>query len=104
MALGHFPEGDLVTNTLLRCRQMGLSFEQAWDLSLHRAQGGRRRDNPRWADCKVGLLFARSAFERAYLGLPVTRQDQIARALLHAMEHMLDDSENAVSTELLEAA
>jgi hypothetical protein len=93
--IGRFPEGELVTRTLLRCRQMGLGFPDAWTLALHRAQRGRTPSNPHWVDAEMGLRFARSAFERAYEGRPVTRQDAVARALLHAMEAMYDDSEFA---------
>lgn len=102
--IGHFPEGDVVTATLLRCRAMGLGFADAWRLALHAAQRGRSATNPRWVDAEMGLRFARSAFERAYTGQPVTRQDLVARALLHAMEALYDHSAVAEPTGMLEAA
>ena len=106
MALGHFPEGEAMTDALTQAKLAGLRFSQGWKLGLGRARRGRSESNPHWLDAKTGLLFAREAFRRAYEGEEQTRQDVLARALLHAMEAMYDDSELAEATyvELMEAA
>lgn len=102
--IGHFPEGEVVTDALIRCRRRGVPFDDAWTLALHQARRGRQDSNPRWQETEMGLRFARPAFERAYLGHERTRQDVVASALLHACEAMLDDSEAAAPTALMEAA
>jgi hypothetical protein len=102
--IGHFPDGDIVTDVLIRCRRRGIGFDQAWTLALHKARRGRLATNPRWQESELALIFARPAFERAYEGQERTRQDVVATALLHAMEAMLDYSEAAQSTALMEAA
>lgn len=107
---GHFPEGAKVRELLAQARQRGLPFETAWELALHGAHL-RRNGVPlsgRRAETAEALDFARAAFERAYAGMPETRQDLLARALLHAMERLYDRDEREIPVEelreLMEAA
>lgn len=100
--IGHFPEGERVRELLAECKRRGLPFPEAWELAMHGAHL-RRNGLPlsgRREDTAEALDFARAAFERAYTGKAQTRQDVLARALLHAMERLydrddreLDDSE-----------
>lgn len=102
--IGHFPEGEVVRETLTRCRWMGLPFEDAWRLALHQAQARRSDTNPRWVDALVGLMHACAAFRRAYEGEPPTREDQVAKGLLDAMLHLYDDSVDADLVAVMEQA
>lgn len=95
--IGHFPEGAQVRASLAASKLLGVPFPQAWEDALHGAHL-RRNGVPlsfRREDVAEALTFARAAFERAYNGEPRNRQDRVAQALLHAMEKMLDDSDDA---------
>lgn len=87
-------------------RDQGLSFELAWAAGIRDARRGRTLAHNGWREAYLALGFAREAYRRAYEGEPPTRQDLIAAALQHALEHMLDDSDYAEPTlvQLMEAA
>ena len=102
-----FAEAETVTASLAESRRQGIPFGRAWRQAIETARRGRLADNPRWADAKAGLAFARKAYERAYTGQERTRQDVVAGALADAMELLYDWSEDAGRREyeeLMEAA
>lgn len=97
MNLGHFPAGDRVRASLVSSKAAGLSFNRAWNIAMqdaHLRRNGHSLSERAQEDAEA-IRFARQAFRRAYEGEPPIRQDQIARGLLHALEHMLDESEEA---------
>lgn len=110
MALGHFPEGERVRESLAASKREGIPFATAWEVAMRTAHL-RRNGHPlsdRRKETADALRFARPAFERAYTGQPRTRQDMLAQALIHAMERLYDRDEREIPEaelrELMEAA
>lgn len=112
--MSYFPEANIIERELLVARAAGQTFDLAWRAALRAVKAERHPRagygglaEARWKDVLAVFRFSRPAYERAYERKPPTRLDLIARALLHAIELMYDESEEVAPTaieELMEAA